>query len=171
MRRRIRNFRHCPGKGHGTGGRKHEIDLPGDGLSHFYKHNRMTRFAWREDGTQNSLSSSLGRYASLYRHHALVYERYRDEERCTATQLATVYALYIDGLSLQEYARREGKSPQAISDRINGLASKAPEFHRWWRTVNLGHQRGGPGSRSAASRRRRGHGLSGAWGTSEDASP
>jgi len=52
-----------------------------------------------------------------------------------------IEALYIDGLSLREFAESAGVAPQAISSRINALANIAPEFYRWWRKVNVSHQR------------------------------
>jgi putative transposase len=45
-----------------------------------------------------------------------------------------VGALYIDGISLREFARREGVAPQAISARINALARQfaAERLNQRW---------------------------------------
>ena len=77
----------------------------------------------------------------LRRQRDLTMLRYRQEERCTNVELRTMRALWIEGLSLREFARREGVKAQAISARINGLANKAPEFYRWWRRKHFCHQR------------------------------
>ena len=65
---------------------------------------------------------------------------YRNEGRCTEVELRTMEALWVEGLTLREFARRESVGPQAISARINGLANKAPMFYRWWRLKNLNRQ-------------------------------
>ncbi len=56
-------------------------------------------------------------------------------------ELRRIEALWIEQISLRELARREGVRPQAISETINALANKAPEFYRWWRLKNLSRQR------------------------------
>jgi hypothetical protein len=68
----------------------------------------------------------------LRRQKANLLERYRREGQCTLTQLETIKALLLDGLSLQEHARRERVSPAAISSRIARLEKTASVFHRWW---------------------------------------
>jgi hypothetical protein len=47
----------------------------------------------------------------------------------------------IDGLSAREFAGAEGVSVEAIRTRINALATKAPEFYRWWRAQDLSDRR------------------------------
>jgi hypothetical protein len=80
-------------------------------------------------------------FVDLYRHHYAVFARYCSEGRCSPKQFRTVEALYIDGLSAQEFARLEGVSAEAIRVRIDGLANKCPEFYRWWRRLNASRQR------------------------------
>lgn len=119
-------------------------DLPA-GQHGRYKHNGRLSFCWRsqelEDDERASIPSCLSIFADLYRHHAMVFARYRADGRFTPKQLRTIEALYIEGLSLREFALVEGVEPQAISARIDALANKALEFYRWWRRVNAGHQR------------------------------
>jgi hypothetical protein len=117
-----------------------------------YRQNGDRRFLWcpPEDGCQEAMMPScLSRYVDYYRHHATVFARYCAEHRCNPRQLRLIEALYIEGISLREFARREGVAPQAISARINALAQKAPEFYRWWRTLNHGRRRTRPRPRCA----------------------
>jgi hypothetical protein len=58
------------------------------------------------------------------------------QEWCTAKQLRTIEALWVEGVSLREFARREGVVPAAIEARIDGLHTKAPEFFKWYRLKN-----------------------------------
>ena len=88
-----------------------------------------------------SIPSSLGRYVDIYRHHAAVFARYCADGRFSEKQLRTIERLYIDGMSLQQFARAEGVSPQAILARIEGLANRAYVFYCWWRSVNGGRRR------------------------------
>lgn len=110
-----------------------------------YRHNGQLRFAIY--GFDSQIPEPAGRPA---RSHLRYYRRLRDraisrygrEGRCSAAELRTIDALWIEGVSLREFARRENVRPQAISTRINGLANKAREFYRWWRRKNLMRQRG-----------------------------
>jgi hypothetical protein len=70
--------------------------------------------------------------AELLRRVSATVARYRNHGWCTPTELRTIEALWLDGVSLRELARREHVKPAAISARIEGLARKAPEFYRWW---------------------------------------
>jgi DNA-directed RNA polymerase specialized sigma24 family protein len=62
--------------------------------------------------------------------------RYRTSGLLSEKELRTVEALWIAGLSLREFARREGVAPQAIEDRIQRLRERAPRFWLWWRLKN-----------------------------------
>jgi hypothetical protein len=62
--------------------------------------------------------------------------RYRTEARCSEREVRIMEALF-DGIALREVARREGRSPQRISQIIDGLAIRAPEFYRWWTRKHL----------------------------------
>lgn len=115
------------------------LDVPAGRSSH--KQNGQRRFSWRDSDESASIPSCLGMFVDVYRHHAAVFARYRAEGRCSEKQLRTIEALYIEGMSLHEFAVLEDVSPQAIGDRINALANKAPEFCRWWRNTNASHQR------------------------------
>jgi hypothetical protein len=70
--------------------------------------------------------------AELLRRVSATMARYRNEGWCTPTELRTIEALWIDGVGLREFARRERVKPAAIGARIAGLVRKAPEFYRWW---------------------------------------
>jgi hypothetical protein len=72
----------------------------------------------------------------LRRRVSATMARYRNQEWCTATELRTIEALWLDGMTLREFARRERVQPAAIGTRIDGLARKAPEFYHWWRLKN-----------------------------------
>jgi hypothetical protein len=76
-----------------------------------------------------------------------VYAGYVQSGLLTAAELRTVHALLINGLSLREFARREGVKPAAISTRIEGLQHKAPEFYTWWcrKHQNRRHRKEGSG--------------------------
>jgi predicted DNA-binding protein YlxM (UPF0122 family) len=54
----------------------------------------------------------------------------------TAKELRVVEALWLEGLSLRELARREGVAPQAIEIRIQGMRNRALRFWFWWRLKN-----------------------------------
>lgn len=77
----------------------------------------------------------------LRRRVAATVARYEMQEWLTPAQLRTIRALWIEGLSLREFARREGVAPAAIESRINGLPAKAPEFYRWYRLKNRNRRR------------------------------
>lgn len=81
--------------------------------------------------------------AALRRRKAATFARYRLAGWCTVVELSTIEALWFEGLSLRQLAKREGVSPAAISDRIDGLrhAHKAQEFSNWWRLKNYTRQR------------------------------
>jgi len=117
-----------------------------------YRHNGRRHFR-SEHEHEASVPSSLSQYVPLYRHHAAVFARYCSEGRLSPKQLHTIEALYIDGLSLRELAKLDGVAPQAISDRINAMATRAIEFYRWWRQSNLSRQR--PREAAAGTRRQR----------------
>lgn len=115
-----------------------------------YRHNGQRRFrSTNEHGT--SVPSSLSCYVPIYRHHAAVFARYCAEGRLSPKQLHTIECLYIDGMSLRELAKLDGVAPQAISSRIDAMATRAIEFYRWWRHANSSHQR----SRQAVQVRRK----------------
>lgn len=74
--------------------------------------------------------------AELRRRVSATMARYRNQGWCTPTELRTIEALWVDGMSLREFARRERVQAAAIGARIEGLARKAPEFYRWWLLKN-----------------------------------
>ena len=115
-----------------------------------FRQNGQRRFR-SENEHEESIPSSLSRYVPIYRHHAAVFARYCAEGRLSPKQLHTIECLYIDGMTLRELAKLDGVAPQAISDRINAMATRAIEFYRWWRKSNSSHQR----SRSPTPGRRR----------------
>lgn len=117
-------------------------ELPNN-FRHLYKRNGQIHAIWRHDSEAHRVSSSLDRFVDLYRHHAAVVARYRAERQCTEKQLKTIEALYIDGMSLQEFARREGIKPQAVTSRLSTLQTKTPEFSNWWNNLNRGRSRRG----------------------------
>lgn len=115
-------------------------DIPAEPLARRYKHNGHSRVDWRVDDI-GVIRSCLSVFHDIHRYHATVFARYCAEERCSPRQLRLIEALFIDGLSLREFAEIERVTPQAISARIDALANKAPEFYKWWRRVNASHQR------------------------------
>lgn len=68
----------------------------------------------------------------LRRRQSATFARYRLAGWCTLLELETIEALWLEGLSLRQLARRAGVSPAAIGDRIERLSRKAPEFYHWW---------------------------------------
>jgi hypothetical protein len=121
--------------------------LPND-FSVRSKHNRRVHFRWRESDGPDGIRSGLAMFADLYRYHHSLYRRYVEEGRFSQKQLRTIYALMIEGLSEDEFGAAEGVTRQAISERVNGLANKAPEFFRWWRRLNAARQQ--PGRKAAS---------------------
>lgn len=105
-----------------------------------YRRNGQRRFSSANEH-EKSVPSSLSQFVPIYRHHAAVFARYCAEGRLSAKQLHTIEALYIDGLSLRDLAKLDGVAPQAISDRINAMATRAVEFYRWWRRLHDGRAR------------------------------
>jgi hypothetical protein len=93
------------------------------------------------ESDQTPQRSSL---AALRRRQSATFTRYRLARWCTVIELSTIEALWFEGVSLRDLARREGVSPAAISSRIAGLSHKAPEFANWWRLKNSAHQRRTP---------------------------
>jgi hypothetical protein len=79
--------------------------------------------------------------AALRRRKAATFARYRLAGWCTAVEVSTIDALWFEGVSLRQLAKRERVSPAAISDRIAGLRYKTPEFWNWWRLKNYTRQR------------------------------
>lgn len=73
----------------------------------------------------------------LRRRQSAAFSRYRRQAWCTAIELRTIEAMWFGGLGTRQLARLEGVSPAAISDRVAGLWSKAPEFARWYRLRRL----------------------------------
>ena len=127
--------------------RRGHPDVSNSRSTRWYRQNGKRRIGWRssDDCLEESLRSTrscLEVFVDIYRHHAVVFARYCAEGRCSVTQLRTIEALYIDGMSLREFAAKERVTPQAISTRIDALANKAPEFYRWWRRSNTSRQRG-----------------------------
>jgi hypothetical protein len=78
---------------------------------------------------------------TLRRRKAATFARYRQAGWCTAVELSTIDALWFEGVTLRQLAKREGVSPAAISDRIVRLSHKAQEFSNWWRLKNHTRQR------------------------------
>ena len=76
-------------------------------------------------------STDVGNWVRRYR--SAVVARYRRNGECTEAELRTIEALYLEGLTLRGFARREGVSPSAIGQRLAGLFRKAPEFCNWYR--------------------------------------
>jgi hypothetical protein len=106
------------------------------------RHNGSQSAAWRSaDEPCISIPSSLGRYLDLYRHHSAVFARYEQEGLLSRRQLRLIEALFIEGVSLRDFAAREEVTPQAITARLEAIATRAPEFIRWWRRVNGNRRR------------------------------
>jgi hypothetical protein len=118
------------------------LEVPNSESRGSYKHNRRLRYRWSPDDIFGGVTSCLRGCAVVYRHYNSVYRRYCREARLNHKQLDLIYALMIEGVSLREYARIQGVTPQAIHDRINRLAIKAPEFYRFWRNLNSSRRRG-----------------------------
>src|SRR5258706_13406223 len=87
-----------------SSGRRWRIFDPPNRSISTYKHNGRRRLRWQDVATINdpfsSSVSGLRGLVDLYRHHYTVFARYCAEGRCTAKQLKTIEALYIDGMSL-----------------------------------------------------------------------
>ena len=77
----------------------------------------------------------------LRRRVSATMARYRMQNWLTPTQLRTIQALWIEGVSLREFARREGVKPAAIESRIDGVHTKAPEFYKWYRLKHRNRRR------------------------------
>lgn len=75
----------------------------------------------------------------LRRRVAAEIARYRASGDFTETEIRTIEALWREGAGLRELARREGVAPQAITDRLRRIGSKAPRFKRWWQLRNRSH--------------------------------
>ena len=86
-------------------------------------------------------STPKSRLPELRRRVSATVAGYRNQGWCTEVQLRTIEALWVDGLSLREHARREGVAPAAVEARIAALHTKAPEFYRWYRLKNLSRRR------------------------------
>jgi hypothetical protein len=69
------------------------------------------------------------RYLDLYRHNS------QQEGLLSLRQLRLIEALYVEGVSLRDFAAREGVT-QGIRARLEAIATRATEFMRWWRRVN-----------------------------------
>lgn len=85
------------------------------------------------DCTSSIPTGERSMLVELRRRVSATVARYRLEKWCTPIELATIDALWCQGLCLRQVARCDGVSPAAIGARIEGLARKAPEFYRWWR--------------------------------------
>lgn len=72
----------------------------------------------------------------LRRRVAAEIARYRMSGLFSPKELRTIDALWTQGLSLREHARREGVAPQAIEARIQRLRHRAVRFWQWWRLKN-----------------------------------
>ena len=71
--------------------------------------------------------------ASLRRRVAAEVAKYRMSGLFSPKEIRTIDALWQDGMSLRELARREGVAAQAIEARIVRLNERAPRFYLWWR--------------------------------------
>lgn len=69
----------------------------------------------------------------LLRRVSAEISRYRMSGVYSPKELRTIEALWAAGLSLREFARREGVTAQAIELRVRGLKDRAPRFWLWWR--------------------------------------
>jgi hypothetical protein len=78
------------------------------------------------------------RLFDLQRRVAAEMAKYRMSGLCSPKELRTIEALWREGISLREHARREGVAPQAIESRIARLKARANRFWIWWR---LKHRR------------------------------
>jgi len=72
----------------------------------------------------------------LRRRVAAEIARYRASGDFSEIEIRTIEALWREGIGLRELARREGVAPQAITDRLHRIGSKAPRFKRWWQLKN-----------------------------------
>lgn len=76
------------------------------------------------------------RLPALRRRVSAELARYRASGLFSTKELRTIEALWIEGLSLREHARREGVTPQAIEVRIHAMRQRAVRFWHWWRLKN-----------------------------------
>ncbi|HLG56879.1 MAG TPA: hypothetical protein VI485_16190 [Vicinamibacterales bacterium] len=74
--------------------------------------------------------------AELRRRRAAEITKYRMSGVFSPKELRTIEAIWRDGISLREHARREGVAPQAIESRIAHLKDRAVRFWTWWRLKN-----------------------------------
>lgn len=81
-------------------------------------------------------SAEPSRLPELLRRVAAEIAKYRMNGLCSPKELRTIEALWRDGVSLREHARREGVAPQAIESRIAHLKDRAVRFWTWWRLKN-----------------------------------
>ena len=125
------------------------VDLRGRPIQpRFYCRSGVNTFSSLPDSSDDpvEVSRSLPQrssLAALRRRKAATFARYRLAGWCTAVELSTIDALWFEGVSLRQLAKREGVTPAAISDRIAGLRHqhKAQEFSNWWRLKNYSRQR------------------------------
>lgn len=115
----------------------------------FYRRGGVSTYATVADETPSKPGSGSGvrtrsSAADLRRRQSAAFALYRCDGWCTAVELATIEALWFEGLSLRGLARRDKVSPAAISDRISGLRHKAPHFWNWWRAKNQGRRGASP---------------------------
>lgn len=68
-----------------------------------------------------------------------VLNRYQSGGNFSEIELRTIRALWLDGLSLRQFAKSEGVTAEAVRARIEGnrkgqggIKRKAPQFYRWW---------------------------------------
>jgi len=59
--------------------------------------------------------------------------RYRRDKQLSEKEFRTVVALWEQGVTLREHARREAVAPQAIEARIQAMKYRALRFWTWWR--------------------------------------
>ncbi len=74
--------------------------------------------------------------AELRRCVAAEIAKYRINSQVSPKELRTIEALWRDGFSLREHARRERVAPQAIESRIDHVRERAVRFWTWWRLKN-----------------------------------
>lgn len=68
----------------------------------------------------------------LRRRVSVEISHYRRSGLCRPADIDMIVALWQDGVSLREYARRVDRTPAAIGYRIEKLRYVCVRFYRWW---------------------------------------
>lgn len=66
---------------------------------------------------------------------------YESDGLCSKHEIRLIRALWQDGVSLRAFARSEGVTGPAISQRIERLKERCPRFYRYWILKNRRRRR------------------------------